>query len=318
MRSHILVAAMANPAPAPPARTRDQLTELPVETVHDCLLHPDAEVTAAPRLAARLALRPPYDTRRCTRCGLHWLSPRPTADGYDALYSYDVYFEGPETVESYARVAALRRWSFHRRLIRLEGHLDRGRLRILDVGAATGEFVVAALRRGHRAVGLEPSAGARREARRRHGVEMLAGAHDLDPGERFDVVHLNHVLEHLPDPLETLRRLGRQLAPGGSLLVEVPQQLGNDVDRLKALLGRDERRFDAYSLHHTYFFTAATLAETVRRADLEVIAQRTFHWGLTPPRPFSPRNLLLGSFLWLSDRLHGGGPVLEVHARRSA
>ena len=55
------------------------------------------------------------------------------------------------------------------------------------------------------------------------GVPMIVGGlNALNPAARFDLIVLHHVLEHLPDPMQTLRDCARHLAPQGRLVLEVP------------------------------------------------------------------------------------------------
>jgi len=45
---------------------------------------------------------------------------------------------------------------------------------------------------------------------------------DEIPLESFDIITLFHVFEHLSDPVDTLKQLGKKLSPGGRLFIEVP------------------------------------------------------------------------------------------------
>lgn len=294
------------------------LTTLPTEERPACPLHPRSETVADARAARLLCLVPPYGVLRCRRCGLRWLSPRPTEEGFTALYSYDVYFEGG-AVESYARLAQRRRPYFRRRLERIERLAGPPPLHLVDIGAATGGFVAEAAARGHRAIGYEPSAGARSEAARRHGLALAGGRlEDLAQRGPFDVAHLNHVVEHLPEPLAVLATVAGLLRPGGLLVVEVPQQFGNALDPVKRLLGGGRRRLDVYSLHHTYFFTPDNLRELLQAAGFAVAEMRTWSLAQTPPPPSSAgsaRNLLLAPYLFLADRLFAAGTMVEAWAR---
>lgn len=96
--------------------------------------------------------------------------------------------------------------------------------RLLDVGAAGGAFVAEAARAGHTARGVEPSPETARFARDQLGVDVVTGmVEDVElEKEALDVVTMWHVLEHLREPLVTMRRLYETLAPGGILAVEVP------------------------------------------------------------------------------------------------
>jgi 2-polyprenyl-3-methyl-5-hydroxy-6-metoxy-1,4-benzoquinol methylase len=292
---------------------------LPTERIEQCILCPESRNVSDPNFAYLLGLKEPFDVRICDACGLRWLSPRPTRAGYEEVYSYENYFDGPESVEQFADLAQERQPYFRKRLQHIESLLgDNQMLKILDIGAATGEFVYEALQRGHETKGLEFSQGARNEALRKYGIPLLGDSlEDLENTERFDVVHLNHVFEHLPDPTGTLKIVSKLIADGGLLVIEVPQQLYNDLDRVRRLLRlANKPALTPYSLHHTYFFSPKTLQQLLENFGFSIEALKTANWNRTPLLPFSIRNALLGSFLALADRMHSGGNIIEVYARR--
>jgi SAM-dependent methyltransferase len=87
----------------------------------------------------------------------------------------------------------------------------------------------------------------------------------LEPGS-FDVVLLGDVIEHLREPVDTLRRLRRFLRPGGRLVLSTPN-VANWAVRLSLLAGR-WRYTDRGILDrtHTHLFTRATLREAIEAA----------------------------------------------------
>ena len=98
--------------------------------------------------------------------------------------------------------------------------------RVLDMGYGTGEMAGELLARGLEAEVVEGSPLLAEEARTRHpGLvvhpEMFE---DFDPGPVYDAVLALHVMEHVDHPLELMNRVRRWLAPGGSLVVVVPNR----------------------------------------------------------------------------------------------
>ncbi len=95
--------------------------------------------------------------------------------------------------------------------------------RYLDVGSGDGLLVAGMARLGMLAEGVEPRADAVEECRKA-GLKVTVGtledAHF--PDDSFDCMSLNHVLEHVPDPVALIRECRRVLKPGGTLMVGVP------------------------------------------------------------------------------------------------
>lgn len=300
---------------------QSRLSELPVEAVQDCLLCEGVHGEPDRRWREYLDLVSPFNVLRCPACSLRWLSPRPTADGYELLYTDAMYFGGTGASPADYESASKARMDYMRaRIARLERMSGKGRpLSILDYGAATGDFVRAGLDAGHDCVGIELSADARAVAEQKNGVTLWSIDRVKEVAdERFDAIHMNHVLEHMPDPLAHARWCAGVLKPGGLFVLEVPQQFDNDLDRLRRGLhaGGKQPRFDAYSLHHTYFFTSSSMEALLAKAGFNVLSLSTFNKDKTPLWPLSPKNYVLRSLLGMADRLHAGGNIVEVFAQR--
>lgn len=98
-----------------------------------------------------------------------------------------------------------------------------GRLRLLDVGCGAGDFLASLDPTTFDAEGLEINEDGRQQCLKR-GLAVSGTPLELtDFGERqFDAVTLWHVLEHLPDPMETLRVIRKLLSDEGTLVFAVP------------------------------------------------------------------------------------------------
>lgn len=137
--------------------------------------------------------------------------------------------------------------------------------RVLDVGCSTGYLSRILVGRGNQVSGVEYDAAAAEEARQFLAKLVVGDLESLDLvaefGEAtFDVVVFGDVLEHLRDPLPVLRQARRLLAPGGSVLLSIPNIAHGDV-RMALLLGRFQyRNLGLLDETHIRFFTRESLS----------------------------------------------------------
>jgi len=136
--------------------------------------------------------------------------------------------------------------------------------RVLDIGCATGYLARAlAERKGCRVTGIEVNPEAARIAAPACERIITGDVEDeailAQAGGGFDVIIMADVLEHLRRPGEVLRRLRGSLAPGGLLLLSVPN-IAHFTVRKDLLLGRFERTDRGIlDRSHLHFFTLASL-----------------------------------------------------------
>ena len=151
----------------------------------------------------------------------------------------------------------------------------RGRL--LEIGSGYGFLVAAFQKDGWDAVGVDPDSHASAYARLNNGVAAITGTladANIADGS-LDVVIMNHVIEHVPDPLGMLKEIHRVLKPNGHLVMETPV-----YDSLTyRLLGRRERSLSCSG--HIYFFTTKSLERSFRLAGFELVRRRRVGRSLT-------------------------------------
>lgn len=195
---------------------------------------------------------------RCRSCG-HRHSAVVLAPDTLAL---DYYDEPDAAIEARTQRAKLQRFGEYLDLLgqRAEGG------RVLDVGCNAGELLALFKARGYRPFGIEMSPGPARSASKRLGVEIWQGrAEDCLPeSERFELITMSHVLEHIHEPRKLLRRLRDALVPGAQLLIEVP----NAEDRMLAVWGGLYRPLCPGD--HVSFFDARGLSRTLEASGLRV------------------------------------------------
>lgn len=115
--------------------------------------------------------------------------------------------------------------------LRLIASNNLGGKTILDVGAGTGDFLLAAKTKGWSVSGLEPNEQARALAKEK-GISLVSSWQDL-PQASFDVITLWHVLEHLPNLENNIANIKSLLKPNGILIIAVPNFKSWDAKHYK-------------------------------------------------------------------------------------
>jgi SAM-dependent methyltransferase len=193
----------------------------------------------------------------CAGCGILFQWPHPSGQ---ALLDAYAHVEDPVYVAEREN-----RYHTFRRVIRRLG--DPAGRRLLDVGAYCGYFVDVARTSGFRAEGLELSTWAAARARQLGlVVHNQTLAERAGSGDRYDVVTMWDVVEHVSDPKAELANVHRMLEPGGEVWLSTIDA-GSRVAR--ALGARWPWLMDM----HLYYFDRRTLPALLRDAgfvDIEI------------------------------------------------
>lgn len=151
--------------------------------------------------------------------------------------------------------------------------------RVLDVGCDTGYLGEALEALGNVTSGFEIDEKTAEAARQRLSRVEVGDLESTDlvaifGAASFDVVVFGDVLEHLRDPLPTLRASRRLLAPGGSVLISTPNVAHGDV-RLALLEGNFRyNQLGILDVTHTRFFTRASIVELLHDAGFVLVDLR--------------------------------------------
>jgi 2-polyprenyl-3-methyl-5-hydroxy-6-metoxy-1,4-benzoquinol methylase len=140
--------------------------------------------------------------------------------------------------------------------------------RVLEIGCAHGGFVAMLRQAGFDATGLELSPAIVEYATKTFGVPVLAGPIEDQniPKASLDAIVMMDVMEHLPNPLQTLGCCLDLLKPGGILLIQTPAypehkslaQLNEEQHQFPKMLDRNE---------HLFLFSQTSAKEIFRRLD---------------------------------------------------
>jgi glycosyltransferase involved in cell wall biosynthesis len=173
--------------------------------------------------------------------------------------------------------------SSHSQLLELAGPPRR---RILDVGCGQGELGHSLRTRGHYVVGLD-FARPKFELDEFYIRDLTQGL-DLDHEQRFDLVILADVLEHMAEPVKLLKQAVAHLEAGGTLLVSLPNAVHWSI-RAQMALGKFEyTNKGILDRGHLRFFTQASAERLFKEAGLAVRSHRTtpVPWENVLPKAF--------------------------------
>jgi SAM-dependent methyltransferase len=168
-------------------------------------------------------------TSGCMSCGLVQTWPRPTSEAMSTFYSeyYRKYYQEAATPDAayINRYRKDERLKYTAQLIAAHVPFFPG-MRVLDIGCAEGTLIANLKTQCNETVfvGVEPSESFSLYARQKTECSTYP---DLDAlikaGEAsFDLIIVNHVLEHVDNPVSLLGRLHQLLVSGGKIYVDVP------------------------------------------------------------------------------------------------
>lgn len=237
---------------------------------------PDPLISWQSHEGPRLARVKEFDVIACRTCGFRHAVPLPEPQSLVQTYRDAYYSEEKPTF--LARSGEDQAWAELAQTDRLEIFervLGPTRRRILDIGCGPGFFLKTAKDRGWQAKGIEPSRQAAAHARSL-GLEITEGFFGAEtaPGlGRFDAVHLNNVLEHLPDPLGLVALARDLIDPGGLICINVP----NDFSPFQ-LAGQKEVGAEQWWLappHHLNYFDFDSGARFLEKLGFAVVERTT-------------------------------------------
>ena len=159
-------------------------------------------------------------------------TPQPDAKNLFKYYESEDYISHTDSRRSlFEKIYQLiKQYSLNKK-VRIIKQYSSPKGRLLDVGAGTGDFLLSSKKRGWQIQGVEPNLKARKLADEK-GVHLLEDIDEI-ANQKFDVITLWHVLEHVPDLESYLTKLKNLLKDDGILLVAVPNYKSYDAIHYK-------------------------------------------------------------------------------------
>lgn len=204
---------------------------------------------------------------QCRKC--RFVFSNPTIGEKDLIEFYNSLED-----EEYSQEAEGRAKNFEPTLKHL-GQMEKPDNTLLDVGAASGIFMNLAKSHGYQVSGIEPSESLVQEAKEHYDLELFQGTVEQFPvSEKFSVITLLDVLEHLSRPVPLMEKVSSMIRPGGILVIVTP-----DIDSLMVKL--TGRRWWHYRVAHVNFFNMTSLNYLLSKTGFEIIKKRRFSWNFS-------------------------------------
>lgn len=206
-----------------------------------------------------------YDLVECPSCGVLCFNPLPSVDQLAAFYSAEYYNFDPwrEQGKGMAFARRLRKWK------------PSGKF--LDVGCATGFFIHGIKNNSNWEVcGTDVGESAITFAKEKLGLNAFHGdlAEIHFPNNYFDYVHVNNVLEHVPNPVSLLKECHRIVKPDGIFYLSVPN---GSVDCRDLIDFYHQEKIPARSKQgHIFFFPEKTLRTLLSEIGFQILKTETY------------------------------------------
>jgi len=221
-------------------------------TDHDSVYERDFRVWSRDRLFVW-----PAQQVVCKRCGMIFTNPQPTSATLKDFYESDLAYQSDDDSSRYFR---------HQQLEFIRSHASKDCRSVFDIGASNGAFLDIAKSKGYVVTGVEPSSAGVQEAERKFGIRMAEGFFDRkfvgSCKDRYDIVTIRHVLEHIRNPVPFLRLATKITARGKYIFIEVP-----DASRPFA-----ENIADFFSHQHILHYTEGSLRNIASQLRLPIVA----------------------------------------------
>ena len=207
---------------------------------------------------------------RCTSktCGLYFSETQPTESELQSIYNAIYYLENDNTTTK-AEKPNSNLYKFRQHFDVLDRMVSCKGKRILDYGCGVGNFMDVAKDGGAASLmGVEANERARDIAQKKgfiveRNIEMF-------DNNFFDIVYLNDVLEHLSDPVESLKNIKNALVPNGKVFIATINMRG-----LKAYIQKENWEM-IQDPTHFYYFDARSLCAVLQAAGFRQINELNF------------------------------------------
>jgi len=196
----------------------------------------------------------------CCQCGLVRVDPLPDTATLQTFYASEYRLQYKRAWHPRPRhVFRDTHGALHRARRLLEFY--RPGMSLLDIGCGAGFFLYLLKKLSIDAAGLEPNIGYAEFAREELQLDNIFNGTlmEFSPGRSFDLITINHVFEHLDQPLAALQKMAALLNSQGDILMEIPN--------IESTYRAPDRIFH---IGHLYWFNPINIQVLVQKAGLTI------------------------------------------------
>ena len=176
-----------------------------------------------------------FTITECVGCGFRFTNPRPKEKNIYKYYQSKNYISHSSTKKGLINKVyhLVRSYQFYKKkeVIQQSSNIRKGK--ILDIGCGTGDFLKYMASSGWEADGIETDKGAKEVAEKKLGKKIEEKLDLLDGENKYDVISMWHVLEHVYNAEDYLKKINKLLKKGGVLVVGVPNCASYDAKKYK-------------------------------------------------------------------------------------
>ena len=188
----------------------------------------------------------------------------PVPKDLDKYYEFDEYISHTDSKKTIVdRVYQVVRNYTLKKKLQLINEQKNSLKKILDVGCGTGDFLAICKKNGWTTLGIEPN----KKARNISLTKKLVIKEKLEDvqNEKFDIITLWHVLEHVPNLSEYINRLKELLTDNGTLIIAVPNFKSYDAEYYK-------QHWAAFDVpRHLWHFSKNSIQKIFKEYNMELI-----------------------------------------------
>lgn len=218
-----------------------------------------------------------YSIIECEACQYRHVYPLPKQSELDYLYEEEYYEKAkPEYINRVKEDAEWWTEVYRERVRIIANYFDTDKnLNALDIGSGPGYFLAAGNELKWDTMGIEPS-GQACSYSKSLGLNVINNFFSHEQAKKlpdFDIVHMNHVLEHMPSPVETIQLIAQKLKKNGLLCIAVP----NDFNVFQELLqsNYDYKPWWISPKEHLNYFTFESLKKLLESCGFDILKQTT-------------------------------------------